>query len=221
MKTQTKSKYAVIDVPLAQCHGSREAKATNSSVQSVLRKKNCAEVIYWAVPDAKSNVFCRRITIARIDRSLLVPTAEGYPDMDDLYDTDLPWCGLVSFDGSSRQFRQRYALQVFVQVTKQYDGILYAFAEGQFPEEEEPVLIKLDKNNLVASHVKMTIIDDAPSEVLAAMIPAKFPKALIDDMRKAGYEWKKDRFVSTDDTRPYSEIVCRPYGKFLQPVNGS
>lgn len=220
MKPQLKSKYDIIDVPLAQCRGSREAKATNSTVQSVLRKKSCAEVIYYAIPDKKSNVFCRRITLAKVDRTELGVDAD-HPDMDDLYDTELPWTGVVSFEGSSRQFRARHALKVFVQITRLYDDVLYLFAEGGFPNDDLPVAVAVEKNNLVASHVKLTIIDDMPEKALAAMIPAKFPKALTDDMRNAGYEWKDDRFVGIDPTRPYSEILCRPYGKLLQPLNGS
>jgi hypothetical protein len=222
MKAQAlaKPKYETIDVPLAQCRGSREAKATNSTVQSVLRKKSCAEVIYYAIPDKKSNVFCRRITLAKVDRSELNLDPD-HPDMDDLYDTELPWAGLVSFEGSSRQFRARYALKVFVQVTRMYGDVLYLFAEGGWADLNPPVLLNVEKNNLVASHLKLTIIDDVPKKALDVMIPTKFPKALIDDMRIAGYEWKDDRFVGIDPTRPYSEILCRPYGKFLQPLNGS
>jgi len=220
MKAQPKSNYCVIDVPLAQCHGSREAKATNSSVQSVLRTKTSAEVIYWAVPDEKSNVFCRRITMGKIDREKLEEGGD-FPDLNDLYDTDLPWFGKVTFEGASRQFRNRHALEVFVQVVKMYDGILYLFAEGGFADNHiTPYLIRIDKHKMVASHVKMTFIDDVPAEALQHMFPTKFPKALIDDMRNAGYEWKVDRFISIDESRPYSEILCRTYGKFLQPLNG-
>lgn len=221
MKAQAKPKYETIDVPLAQCRGSREAKATNSTVQSVLRKKTCAEVIYYAIPDKKSNVFCRRITLAKVDRAEL-GIDNDHPDMDDLYDTELPWTGLVSFEGSSRQFRAQYALKVYVQITRMYGDVLYLFAEGAFPNDDvTPVLINVEKNNLVASHLKLTIIDDTPEMAINAMIPAKFPKALTDDMRNAGYEWKGDRFVGIDPTKPYSEILCRPYGKLLQPLNGN
>jgi hypothetical protein len=218
VKAPTKN-YLVINVPLERLRPGREINTTNCSLQSALRKKDHADVVYYNVPDAVDNVFLRHTSIAKVDKARL---GEGdHPDMNDIYETDLPWAGFVTFSGSSRQFRSRFGLQVFTRIIKEYDGVLYTLCEGAMVETRPPVLIKTDKHDISASHVKLTIIDDTHPDVLKAMFRGTEcpPKGMLNEMSAIGYEWRTDRFVSRKDL-PYSELFCRIYGKFLTPPNG-
>ncbi|MNQ11094.1 hypothetical protein D3C85_239500 [compost metagenome] len=216
---QIEKKYDVISVPLEKVKEGREISTTNSSLQSVLRKKDSADVVYYNVPSADDNIFCRHTIIARVDRAVL---GEGdHPDMNDLYGTDLPWAGYVTFLGSSRQFRNKYGLQVFTRIVKEYDGILYTLCEGGMPDKRPPIIIKLDKHEISSAYVKLTLIDDTHPEILKSLLgaPEFPPKSLKDEMDKNGYIWQKDKFISKEGEK-YSEIFCRIYGKFLTPPNG-
>lgn len=212
-------KYDVIEVPLSPVRPGHEAKVTNSTIQGVLKKGTRADVVYYGIPDEKSNIFHRSITVVKMDKSTL---PEGdHPDLNDLYDTDLPWCGCVTFNGSSRQFRSRYALKTYLSVIKEYDGILYQLVEGDFIAPHRPVLLRVDKHDVATAYVKVTIVDDTPELVMKSLIPSNKPaKSLIAEMEAAGFIWKDDRFVTKDESQPYSEVLCRVYGKFLPTSNG-
>lgn len=212
-------KYDVIEVPLSPVRPGQEVKATNSTIQGVLKKGTRADVVYYGIPDEKSNIFHRSITVVKMDKSGL---PEGdHPDLNDLYETDLPWCGYVTFAGSSRQFRSKYALKTYLSVVKEYDGVLYQLAEGDFVTNHNPVLLRIDKHDVATAYVKVTVVDDAPELVLKSLIPSMNPpKSLVDEMKAAGFVWKVDRFVTEDEGAPYSEVLCRVYGKFLPTSNG-
>lgn len=212
-------KYDVIEVPLSPVKPGQEVKATNSTIQGILKKGTRADVVYYGIPDEKSNVFHRTITVVKMDRSDL---QEGdHPDMNDLYDTDLPWCGYVTFNGASRQFRSKYALKTYLSIIKEYDGVLYQLVEGDFVTKHKPVLLRIDKHDVATAYVKVTIVDDTPDLVMKSLITSMAPpQALKDEMEAAGFVWEKDRFVTKDSSQAYSEVLCRVYGKFLPTSNG-
>lgn len=216
---QTAKKYDVISVPLEKVRQGREISTTNSTLQSVLRKKESADVVYYNIPSKGDNIFCRHTVILRVDKEVL---GDGdHPDMNDLYETDLPWAGYVTFTGSSRQFRNRFGLQVFTRIVKEYDGILYTLCEGGMPDKRNPIIIKSDKHEISSAYVNLTLIDDTHPDILKALLAgSEFPpKPLKDEMDAIGYTWQKDRFVTKEGLK-YSEIFCRIYGKFLTPPNG-
>lgn len=216
---QPTKKYDVISVPLEKIKEGREITTTNSSLQTVLRKKESADVVYYNVPSEYDRIFCRHTIIVKVDKAVL---GDGdHPDMNDLYSTDLPWAGYVTFLGSSRQFRNTYALQVFTRIVKEYDGVLYTLTEGGMPDKRPPVIIKLDKHEISSAYVNLTLIDDTNPDILKSLLgPLEFPpKSLKDELEAIGYVWQKDRFVTKEGLK-YSEIFCRVYGKFLTPPNG-
>jgi len=212
-------KYDIISVPLEKVRQGREIASTNSSLQSVLRKRESADVVYYNIPSKEDNIFCRHTIIVKVDKAVL---GEGdHPDMNDLYETDLPWAGYVTFTGSSRQFRSRFGLQVFTRIVKEYDGILYTLCEGGMPDKRTPIIIKSEKHEISSAYVNLTLIDDTHPDILKALlVSAEFPpKSMSDEMDAVGYTWLKDRFVTKEGLK-YSEIFCRVYGKFLTPPNG-
>jgi hypothetical protein len=214
-----KKTYDVLSVPLEKIRHGREVTTTNSSLQSVLRKKDSADVVYYNIPNSEDNIFCRHTMIVKVPKEVL---GEGdHPDMNDLYDTDLPWAGYVTFTGSSRQFRSRFGLQVFTRIVKEYDGVLYTLCEGGMPDKRPPLIIKSEKHEISAAYVNLTLIDDTHPDILRTLLQGAElpPKKLNDEMEAIGYIWQKDRFVTTPGHK-YSEIFCRIYGKFLTPLNG-
>lgn len=216
---QASKKYDVISVPLEKARPGREITSTNSSLQSVLRKRESADVVYYNIPSKDDNIFCRHSIIMKVDKAVL---GEGdHPDMNDLYDSELPWAGYVTFTGSSRQFRSRFGLQVFTRIVKEYEGVLYTLCEGAMPDKRPPIIIKSDKHEISAAYVTLTLIDDTHPDILKSMLagPEFPPKSMKDEMDAHGYVWQKDRFVSKEGLK-YSEIFCRVYGKFLTPPNG-
>lgn len=213
-------KYDVISVPLEKVRQGREITTTNSSLQSVLRKKDSADVVYYNIPSKEDNIFCRHTICVKVDKAVL-GEEHDHPDMNDLYDTDLPWAGYVTFTGSSRQFRNRFGLQVFMRIVKEYEGILYTLCEGGMPMQRPPVIIKSDKHEISTAYVNLTLIDDTHPDILKSLLGnVEFPpKSMKDEMDAIGYVWQKDRFVTKEGLK-YSEIFCRIYGKFLTPTNG-
>lgn len=219
-----KKQYDVISVPLEKIREGREITTTNSSLQSVLRKKESADMVYYNLPSNDDNIFCRHTVVARVDKTALGEA--DHPDLNDLYSSDLPWAGYVTFGGSSRQFRNKFGLQVFTRIVKEYEGNLYTLCEGGMPIVRPPILIKVEKHAVSSAYVNLTLIDDTHPEVLKTLLagPEFPPKSMKDELRKGGYEWKDDRFVAwyddKDGNQKYSEIHCRIYGKFLTPPNG-
>lgn len=216
-----KKSYPTINVPTEKVSPGKEAAVTNTNLQSVLRKRPSADVIYYNVPSAKDNIFCRHTVVVRtVKRPTDAET--DMPDLEDLYETDLPWAGNVSFSNAARQFRAKYSFTVFTSLIKEYDGVLYLLTEGVMPPASMPVLIKTEKHPLNDSHHKLTILNDTNPEVLKVLLAkAKMvPDQLKAELGELGYVWEKDRFVNYQEGIAYSEILCRIYGKFLSPVNG-
>jgi hypothetical protein len=213
-------KYDVITVPLEKVRQGREISSTNSTLQSVLRKKDSADVVYYNIPTKEDNIFCRHTIIVKVDKAALGEDHD-HPDMNDLYETDLPWAGYVTFLGSSRQFRNRFGLQVFTRIVKEYEGILYTLCEGGMPVTRDPLIIKTDNHQVSTGYVNLTLIDDTNPDILKSLLsgPEFPPKTMKDEMEAIGYVWQKDRFVTKEGLK-YSEIFCRIYGKFLTPTNG-
>lgn len=216
----TKS-YPVINVPKEKIIPGKEAAVTNSSLQSVLRKRPSADVVFYNVPCDKDNLFLRHTLVLR---SLKVDddAPVDMPDLEDLYDTELPWTGKVSFLNAARQFRAKYSFTVFTSLIKEYDGYLYLITEGVLPNPTHPILIKIDKHPLGDSHSKLTMLNDTNPEVLKVLLAhAKpIPDKLIAELTAIGYVLEGDRFVWYKDGVKCSEILCRIYGKFLAAANG-
>lgn len=116
------------------------AREANSALQRVLSRKTQADIVHYVLPDESSNVFKRIIRVAKIPRK--GEREHDVPDIEDVYMTDLPWFGNVTFKRSSRHLRSKYQLGVAVEMVREYGDFLYYMCDRRLaPKEHPPVMV--------------------------------------------------------------------------------
>lgn len=217
MQAKRKSRYDVIDVPMEQSSLAREVAGCNSAIQTTLRKHQRATVMWYGVPSAEEPLYSRRIDLIRVPFSEL--PGKDDPDLNDLYETDLPWTGYVSFQGASRQFRNANAMMASVHVTREYDGFLYRMSAGIKPSPTTYVL-ELTPHTQFRNYAQYTLVDDwatvYPEQIPAFSAAAHPPKSMMEHLESLGYRWQVDRFVPHGDREPFGEIFVALCGKILK-----
>lgn len=212
-----KKQVETITVMMDPVKNPREVAQTNSSLQTVLSKKNRGEIIYHAMPTEETNLFKRRIGCVKIPKSSV--DLSNAPDIEDVYETDLPWIGVTTFCNSTRQFRSRNAVAVVVDIVKEYDGYLYLLTvDAAKPSPGmKPALFNTSRFGLTDAYRKLVIERDLSDDVIRKYFDkaSSVPKQLIEELRKIGYVFDGvDTFVDPTGSDPKnSKLHCALYGR--------
>lgn len=197
----------------------REAALIAGNIQTALRNKELAEVLFHEIPTADNDVFSRRITIVKQPRHTPGFEQGDDPDLDDVYVTDLPWMGKVSFKNASRQFRSRFQIGVAVDVVREIDGYLYHLSEKSLGFRSHGIedgycIIDVERHPIDPRTHKVTInpIRDAADIMMHFGIVPPIPASLVGQLSDLGYVLEDGDFVHRGPDYE-SRITCRLYGK--------
>lgn len=217
MQAKHKPRYNVIDVPMEQTNMGREISGCNSAIQTTMRKNNRATVMWYGIPDTAEPLYSRRIDLIRVSHDEL---GDGdHPDLNDLYETDLPWTGLVTFQGASRQFRNANGMMASVHVVREYNGFLYRMAAGIVPPHATHV-VRHTAHTQLRNYAQYELVDDwtlvYPELIPEFQAASHPPKSMMEHLGSLGYEWKEDRFVHPQRDGLLDQIYVTLYGKILK-----
>lgn len=202
----------------------RETAVINVNIQNALRRKEMAEVLFHEIPKNGMDVFSRRITIVKQPADTPGFGPGDDPDLEDIYDTDLPWIGKVTFRNASRQFRNRYKIGVAVDVVREIDGYLYLLSEKSLGHrfhgiDEFLCLIDLERHPYDPRSYKTSVrpVRDQKSIEEHFQDAKPIPNSLVKELTDIGYRIKDGDFIFSDDSVDggdrVSIISCRLYGK--------
>jgi len=212
-----------IPLPTSSVYDRREILQTNTGLEAALRKRRSAEVVYYSLPSPGHDVYRRRIFAAKQDAKQI--RLEDAPDIEDCYDTDLPWIGYVSFNGASRSFRAKTVLGVSVEVIREFDGYLYLMTvEGVKPDKPIPPRLLIRRPALLETgwvnvEVHAQVTEEQFEEHFAQMTP--LPAALHAYMHDVGYTYNGELGVFEEHFRVdgqhllHDRIWVGLYGKII------
>lgn len=165
----------------------RNVMEANAAIQRVLSRRTTAELIHYAIPTKESNVFSRLIVVAKIPK-VTSDVELDIPDIEDVYDVDLPWIGQTSFKRSTRHLRSKYNLGVMVDAVREYNGYLYLLTDSRINTPRHEPIIVWETHGLYG-----TVHLDLDTRVDAAVFEEQFngveevPVELVTELTALGY----------------------------------
>lgn len=116
-----------VSIPMDLRVNERDTTTTNIELERALVEHpdgDGVNVLFFSVPGVEDDMLVRSIRVFVLPQPLSnLPADHDLPDMEDLYHTNIPWSGCVTFKNSERFKGQ--ALAAFVEVIREFDGFLY------------------------------------------------------------------------------------------------
>lgn len=214
-----KSNISVIYIPVDERCDNREIAASSAQLCESLKRRDVAELYYYAIPDEKSDILRRRIKVIKRKKVDLAGWDPDMPDLNDLHHTNLPWVGHTSFSGAARSFKSKHILGVAVEIIRQIDGNLWLIDVNlEDIQPRIPRLLTFEHAGPLENTHKLSVIHRPSEEEVAEHFPVipDIPAALVGELEFYGYKRAGENlFMQEGGTWINGSIYCQFYGKLV------